>query len=131
MTKSEAIQQCKNDDASLPVPRSDEENEFFYNLQVHNYVVNNYGGWIGINDEAEEDNWVTDNGEELIWFSWAPDEQPGGSKNGGTRENAAIIENNGGFGWHDVDATRKEGTTCVKLDSSKHFDLLLRPIKHF
>ena len=76
MTKSEAIQQCANDGARLPVPRSDEENEFFFNLQFNK--VNDYGGWVGINDDAQEGTWVADNGDELTWFPWGPNEEPGG-----------------------------------------------------
>ena len=67
MTKSEAIQQCTNDNARLPIPTSDEENDFYFYL--HNRD-NKYGGWIGINDETKEGKWVTDNREELSWFSW-------------------------------------------------------------
>ena len=51
MTKSDAIQQCTNDNARLPIPTSEKENEFYFHL--HNRD-NEYGGWIGINDETEE-----------------------------------------------------------------------------
>ena len=122
MTKSEAIQQCANDGARLPVPRSDEENEFFFNLQFNK--VNGYGGWVGINDDAQEGTWVADNGDELTWFPWGPNEEPGGSSSGGTGENAVIIEKtNNEFGWHDVKAVRTEGTTCVKFTLGKRSEM--------
>ena len=112
MTKSEAIQQCTNDGARLPVPKSDEENEFFFNLQVGSF--NSYGGWIGVNDKEQEGLWVTDNGEQLNWFSWAPNEHPGGISSGGTIENAATLANINGLGWYDVNAAQKEVTICVR-----------------
>ena len=110
MNRADAVQQCSNDGGTLPIPRSNAESQFFYDISVQADPAG-YGGWIGISDEAVEGTWVTDDGSDLSWTGWT-----GNEGNAGGHENAAIIhgvDSNGNYVWRDWPADRLKGTTCV------------------
>jgi len=55
---------CEGDGAMLPVPRSDEENEFIANLLPKKHI------WLGINDIDNEGIFTDHYGEPVTYFNW-------------------------------------------------------------
>ena len=59
----DAKRACEKDGAELPVPRSDEENEYFSTLATESI-------WLGINDVENEGVWVDNDGKRISYQNW-------------------------------------------------------------
>ena len=68
MTWYAAKSNCEKDGAELPVPRSDEENEYFATLGQKN--GQNRSIWLGINDLETEGVWVDNDGKRISYQNW-------------------------------------------------------------
>ena len=67
---------CEKDRAVLPVPRSDEENEFFATLGQKNGQDRSI--WLGINDILNERIFVDNDGERISFSNWMDGEPNNG-----------------------------------------------------
>ena len=56
----------------LPIPKSKEQNDFYFNLVGTNAKV--YDMWLGISDEVEENVWIGDDGSTIEYFNWRNNE---------------------------------------------------------
>ena len=75
----DAADQCKNDGdfLHLPVPRNEDENDFYYDLMAGkirigaNFVSSTGGMWLGITDEESEGTWYSLNGGGYTAIGWS------------------------------------------------------------
>ena len=75
----DAENQCKNDAdfLHLPVPRNEEENDFYYDLMASkirigaNFVSSTGGMWLGITDEESEGTWYSLDGGGYTAIGWS------------------------------------------------------------
>ena len=70
----EARALCKADSSyvHLPIPKSDEQNTFYYNLVGSQ---SSWDLWLGISDELNESVWIADDGSGPITYAnWMPGE---------------------------------------------------------
>ena len=74
-SRSEARQTCENENSTLPIPRSAEENNIY--IQLASYEIN----WLGMSDSKEEGVWKADDGKDVIWFNWREGEPKGNCRN--------------------------------------------------
>ena len=107
MTKADAKAQCAKDGATLPMPLSKEENDFYRGLHTSGDDI-----WLGISDEATEGVWVRDDGTEQpsSFMDWHSSQPNIGSQ--GETEDGAIISL-ADDKWHDVSLTRTFQVICV------------------
>lgn len=55
----------------LPIPKSKDENKFYYNLVGQQTA---FDMWLGISDEVNEGVWLGDDGKPVTWFNWRVNE---------------------------------------------------------
>jgi hypothetical protein len=75
----DAEDQCKNDGdfLHLPVPRNEDENDFYYDLMASkirigaNFVSSTGGMWLGITDEESEGTWYSLVGGGYTAIGWS------------------------------------------------------------
>ena len=85
---------CEEDGAELPVPRSDDENEYFATLRPGQSSI-----WLGINDVETEGVWVDNDGKRISYQNW----RYGEPNNADGGEDAVIIGRwNDSSQWNDA-----------------------------
>ena len=65
MSYLDAKNQCEYDGAYLATPRSDVQNDFIASL------ISNENIWIGVNDMAEEETFISEDGRDVSYTKWA------------------------------------------------------------
>lgn len=94
---------CEGDGASLLVPRSIEENNFFaFLIETHEEM------WLGINDIEIEGEFVDNDGKNITFQNWN-DGEPNDYMR---REDVVVIRTNDGL-WNDQKSNNKRRTLCV------------------
>ena len=91
----------------LPIPRNQEENDFFQGLSQ----IYGRNFWLGINYEKNEGNFVGDDESKIEWFNWY-NEQP---DNFEIQNNVRMIKY--GF-WRDVKQDVKLSFICSYIERS-------------
>ncbi len=119
---------CKSKGGYLATPSTADENEIF---DDHLTPPNGYWGMLGMSDVAVDGTWVYTAGEEKGRAFWIGDENgsgisgrynhwASGEPNGGTGENCAVMADNTGHYWIDVDCNRTDwGAYCEKSPSTE------------
>ena len=77
---------------------SEEENEFVYNTAMS---LDTGRWWIGINDRAQEDNFVWSSGEPVTYLNWA-----GGEPNDSNGEDCTELNRFGDDTWNDINCNQ-------------------------
>ena len=102
-----AQNKCKQDGAALPVPKSMEENEYFGKLGRNR----NTHIWLGINDIANEGEFVDNDGLPITFENWNTG-QPSNSRNEDAVEIQSVQSTD--FKWNDLGANNnKPSPLCV------------------
>ena len=103
----DAKRACEEDGAELPVPRSDEENEYFATLRQYR----TWSIWLGINDVETEGVWVDNDGKRISYQNWGKGE-PNNAEPGG--EDAVSIGRwSGSSKWNDARIGITIYTLCI------------------
>ena len=105
MTKADAMAQCAQDGATLPMPLSKEENDFYREISQSDDHI-----WIGISDEATEGVWLRDDGLQPSFMNWH-EGQPNTGSDGESED--GVILNQVDNAWHDYPLTRTFQVICV------------------
>ena len=81
---------------TLPIPRNEEQNDFYFN------IAGRRAGdlWLGISDTAKEGEWIGQDGKPVTWFKWRPGE-PNNMNHGATKPRP-------GEHWVEMDLTDKK-----------------------
>ena len=103
---------CEEDGAELPVPRSDDENEYFATLRPGQSSI-----WLGINDVETEGVWVDNDGKRISYQNWGNGEPNNGGISygyGTQQEDAASIGRwSGSSKWNDAWIEITSYTLCI------------------
>ena len=100
-SRSEARQTCENDNTTLPIPRSAEENNIY--IQLASYEIN----WLGMSDSQEEGVWKADDETDIIWFNW----RQGEPNNAFGGEHGVMMDKNGK--WNDLREHEERKFICI------------------
>ena len=102
----DAKAQCESDGSSLPIPRSQAENDFFAGLIPNGHI------WIGINDIEQEGSYVAIDGRDLSWTNWGSNEPSGTGSDGVDDEDGVEIRGWDSGRWNDVGVSTENKFVC-------------------
>ena len=101
---------CDHDNAILPIPRSQEENEWYRTNFDDQYV---FTVWLGITKVGTTGLWQGDDGSDISWFNW----RSNNPKSGNDEPNVQYSKGSGE--WTNVSLDNQQNnwahTYCVFL----------------
>ena len=105
MDWNSAKNKCEQDGATLLVPKSIEECQYFASL-MSSSLSSSSEIWLGVNDLANEGEYVDNNNEPITFHNWNY-----GEPNNVGNEDAVILRNDAT--WNDFLIYKSRSTLCV------------------